>query len=82
MLSPIDYYLPTDADLDAIETEQYIHQQENDRLNGEWEAITAPYGDIADKSPEWWEGFLTALAQRNGVNVAIFQQAPCFADEF
>ena len=78
MLSPIDYYLPTDTDLDAIETEQYIHQQENDRLNGEWEAITAPYGNFPNKSTQWWEGYLTALA----LNVAIFQQAPCFAEEF
>jgi hypothetical protein len=82
MLSQIDFYQPTEMTVEeAYELlADYEHEQ---RVNGEWEAITAVYGDIANKSPEWWEGFLSALARRNGVNVAVFQQhGPVNFDEF
>lgn len=81
MLSPIDFYQQVEMSVEeAYELQADIAG--TDRLNGEWEAIAAPYGDISNKSPEWWEGFLSALARRNGVNVAVFAQSPCFADEF
>lgn len=81
MLSPIDFYLP-EAETVQETNDRYVEYVEDQRLSGEWEAMTAPYGDLAGKSAEWWEGFLTALARRNGVNVAVFTQSQSFAEEF
>jgi hypothetical protein len=82
MLSQIDQYLPESESIQET-AYRYTEHLENERINGEWEAMTAPYGVFADKSPEWWEGFLTALARRNGVNVAVLNQpAPCDDDWF
>ena len=81
MLSPIDFYQQVEMSVDeAYELQADI--AETDRLNGEWEAITAIYGDLPNKSTEWWEGFLSALARRNGVNVAIFAQPQSLIEEF
>lgn len=37
---------------------------------GHWEALTAPYlAQFADKSPEWWVGFVSGIAKRFDVEI-------------
>lgn len=74
MLSPIDYYMPAEMSL-AEADERQADAMEAEYSKGQWEAITSPaIGRLAGHSPEWWAGFLTELADRNGVAFACFPQ--------
>jgi hypothetical protein len=74
MLSQIDYYQPTEMSLQEAD-ECQADALEAEYTKGQREAINAPYiSRFAGHSPEWWAGFLTELADRNGVSFACFPQ--------
>lgn len=83
MLSPIDYYMPAEMSVEEAQ-ERQADYLEKERYDGAWEALIATYPSKLQQeshSKEWWAGFLTTLAEQNGIVLAGFTCYPD-ADEF